>query len=448
MTTVFPELLYFLIMLGGFVLLAAVRVPISVSLMLAAIAGFIFAGEFWPLRHLIEGSFVFLDAMLVIATAMIFMESIKESGFLTYLANTIYNKFKNYRLMLLVLMGFFIMFAGMITGSSTAAVLTTGAIAYPVLRKIGLDKTRAGAIIAMSGIFGMLAPPINLPVMIIGQGVDMPYIGFYKPLSLVSFPLATITVLLLGRGTKPNVSIKDDANAMINNRKALQLCLPVLLLLFLMILDNFIPLGLPLIFLISSVLAALLSGKSFLSISKKALGESLGILSILVGVGMFLQAMTFNGVRGFIVNSLSSLPSSLRLLGVAVGVPLFGAVSSFGSASVLGIPFFLTFLGRNDIVVASAISLLAGLGDMVPPTALAGIFAAHVVEEKNYFRIWLASLPSFFITMIVGAVVILHAKTVGKFVDSQWFYPCFLCGYALFFLILFVLDKRAAERGF
>jgi len=145
---------------------------------------------------------------------------------------------------------------------------------------------------------------------------------------------------------------------------------------------------------------------------------------------------------------LSSLPSSLRLLGVAVGVPLFGAVSSFGSASVLGIPFFLTFLGRNDIVVASAISLLAGLGDMVPPTALAGIFAAHVVEEKNYFRIWLASLPSFFITMIVGAVVILHAKTVGKFVDSQWFYPCFLCGYALFFLILFVLDKRAAERGF
>ncbi|HCZ05539.1 MAG: gluconate:H+ symporter, GntP family [Thermotogota bacterium] len=442
MSTIFPELFYFLVMLCSFILLSALKVPISIALMLAALGGFISAGEYLPIRHLIEGSFVFLDAMLVIASAMIFMESIKESGFLTHLANTIYRNLKNYRLVLLVLMSFFIMFAGMITGSSTAAVLTTGAIAFPVLKRTGLNKTQAGAIIAMSAIFGMLAPPVNLPVMIIGQGVDMPYIGFYKPLSLMSFPLATITVLLLGR-KKKNSAVDDmNSNVPTPDQKGILLYLPVFTLLALMVFDNFLSIGLPLIFILSSLLASLISKKNFIDISKKAISESLNILSILVGVGMFLQAMTFTGVRGFIVNSLSSLPDSWSLIGVAIGVPLFGAVSSFGSASVLGIPFLLTLLGKNDIVVASAISLLAGLGDMVPPTALAGIFAAYVVEEKRYFRIWAASLPSLIITMIAGSLIIVNAASVGKFIESMWFYPVFFGGYALFFLILYILDKR------
>ena len=64
---------------------------------------------------------------------------------------------------------------------------------------------------------------------------------------------------------------------------------------------------------------------------------------------------------------------------MAVAIPLFGAVSSYGSASVLGVPFLLAFLSSNQIITASAISLIASLGDMMPPTALAGIFAAQVV---------------------------------------------------------------------
>src|SRR6056297_357304 len=193
-----PETLFFFVMLLSFILFAAIKIPISVSLMFAAVCGAVVSGDFFPLRHLVEGSFGYLDAILIIATAMIFMESIKASGLLEDFAQRIANKFKNRPLFLLMIMTLFIMSAGMITGSSSAAVLTTGAIAFPVLKDLGLNKRKAGALIAMASIFGMIAPPINIPAMIIGQGVDMPYIGFTAPLLFLTFPLAIISALTIG----------------------------------------------------------------------------------------------------------------------------------------------------------------------------------------------------------------------------------------------------------
>ena len=52
----------------------------------------------------------------------------------------------------------------------------------PVLIKLGLPKLKTAALIAMGGILGMLAPPVNILVMIMGGGVDMPYVGLTIPL--------------------------------------------------------------------------------------------------------------------------------------------------------------------------------------------------------------------------------------------------------------------------
>ena len=30
---------------------------------------------------------------------------------------------------------------------------------------------------------GMIAPPVCIPAMIIGEGIDMPYVGFFFPCS-------------------------------------------------------------------------------------------------------------------------------------------------------------------------------------------------------------------------------------------------------------------------
>ena len=44
-------------------------------------------------------------------------------------------------------------------------------------------------------------------------------------------------------------------------------------------------------------------------------------------------------------------------------------------------------LFRSQIVTAAALSLIAALGDFMPPTALSAIFAAQVVGEEKYSRV-------------------------------------------------------------
>ena len=85
-----------------------------------------------------------------------------------------------------------VMFPGMITGSSTAAVLSTGALVAPVLLLMGIPKEKAGAIISIGAIMGMAAPPVNIPAMLICAGVDIPYTGFAGPLFLLTVPCALI----------------------------------------------------------------------------------------------------------------------------------------------------------------------------------------------------------------------------------------------------------------
>jgi len=51
---------------------------------------------------------------------------------------------------------------------------------------------------------------------------------------------------------------------------------------------------------------------------------------------------------------------------------------------VLGVPFMLALLGQDQITTAAALSLISALGDFMPPTALAAIFAAKVVGVEKY----------------------------------------------------------------
>jgi hypothetical protein len=157
----------------------------------------------------------------------------------------------------------------------------------------------------------------------------------------------------------------------------------------LMLLDKAFPkvfdLGMPLIFAIGTVPALFVGKKvNLLRSSGEAMDQALPVLGILVGVGMFIQVMTLTGVRGFIVVNALSVPTALLYVAIAVTIPLFGAVSAFGAASVLGVPFLLALLGKDQIVTAAALSLIASLGDFMPPTALSAIFAAQVVGLDGY----------------------------------------------------------------
>lgn len=421
-----PEYAIFLLMVAIFAILAmGLKLPIGVSLVFSALAGALLGGEGLALRHLVEGSFGYFDTILIIVTAMIFMKVLQASGILDTITAILLKTFYRRKVTLLLTVMVIVMFPGMITGSSTAAVLSTGALVAPVLIKLGLPKVKTAALIAMGGILGMIAPPVNILVMIMGGGVDMPYVGLTIPLLIIVIPLAIIISLWLGYkdiqilDTKQMESILPESYS---KEYGLRLYLPLVVVIFLMIgqgiTSSFMPdIGIPAIFLLGSLVGIFCARPfNFFKVTQEAMKESMPILCILAGVGMFIQIMTLTGGRGWIVMSFLSLPPVLLYLGISISMPLFGAVSAYGSASILGVPFILALINKNAIITSAALSAIAGLGDLMPPTALAGIFAAQVVGEKNYFKVLRYCLVPALFELAMGIGVLLLAPIIEKII--------------------------------
>lgn len=416
------ELIAFLVMVGVFLLGCFLcKLPVSLSMVLASVAGAIAGGQGIALRHLVEGMFAYVDTIMVIATAMIFMKVIQESGALDAIASLIIQRFHKVPALMLIFIMVIIMFPGMITGSSTASVLSAGSIMAPVLMLMGVPVLETACILAMGGVLGMIAPPTNIPAMIIGAGIDIPYSGFGLPLTMLTFPLAFLFVLMFGYKYVKNmnyVEVEAKLNTDSRERFGFKVYIPLLLAIVLMVLNKAVPaipdIGMPLVFLISAVVGCFTGYKfNFFKAAKESVHSALPVMGILMGVGMFIQVMTLTGVRGLIVTSCLSLPSFARYLTLAISMPAFGAISSFGSASVLGVPFLLSFLAKDQIIVAAALSLVASLGDMVPPTALAGIFAAKVVGMENYTPILKKCLIPCLIVVIWAILFIVFADQLS-----------------------------------
>src|SRR3989339_997855 len=167
------ELLILIAMLAAFAIsVFFLKLPAGVSLMLAAITGALVDGEGLPVRHLVEGSFGFLEAILIISTAMIFMKVVDATGALRTISYGLIRSLYRLPLLLMVIITLFIMFPGMLTGLSSACILTTGALVAPAMLAMRIPAPAVGSFIAMLAVYGMIAPPINIPVMIIGGGVD------------------------------------------------------------------------------------------------------------------------------------------------------------------------------------------------------------------------------------------------------------------------------------
>lgn len=418
------ELITFIAMVAVFLLgCFLAKLPVSISMVLSAIAGSLVSGNGIALRHLVEGMFSYVDTILVIATAMIFMKVIQESGALDAIASVIIERFHKVPALMLCMIMLIVMFPGMITGSSTASVLSAGSIMAPVLMMMGVPALETASILAMGGILGMIAPPTNIPAMVIGAGIDIPYSGFGLPLSLLTFPLAFLFVLMFGyKYVKKMNYLEVQAKLNTESRKqfGFKVYIPLIVAIILMILTKMVPsfsIGMPLVFLISALVGCFTGYKiNILKVAKESVNSVLPVMGILMGVGMFIQIMTLTGVRGFIVTFCMSLPEWARYLAIAISMPLFGAVSSFGSASVLGVPFLLTFLSQDEIIVASALSLIAGLGDMMPPTALAGIFAAQVVGLEKYTPVLKKCLVPCLLVIVWGLLFIAGANVLEPFI--------------------------------
>jgi GntP family gluconate:H+ symporter len=428
---IWAEPITFFLMLACFGLLAILgRWPIGLALVLAAWVGALVNGAYLPLRHLVEGAFSYLDPILVIATAMIFMRVLADGGALDAFGMAVERRFGGKPLLLLPLLMLIIMFPGMITGSSAASVLTTGAMVASIFAGLGLSRERAAAIIAMGGVLGMVAPPVNIPAMIIGGGIDLPYSGFDAPLALASFPLAIGLVYVLAwpalQRSRPDGTMKRelDRDKTIgsggSNHSVLRSLLAPAAAALMMLAPRIAPgrmpdLGLPLTFIVAAIVGiTALPRFSVIASMLRAMEESLPVLGILFGVGAFIQVMTMTGARGWLVSLMTGAPAWAVFAAAAVSIPLFGAVSAFGSASVLGVPFLLALLGRNEIVTTAALSLLTALGDLMLPAALAATLAAQVAGAHDRMRVLRLCLVPALITIAFAVLMLILAPSLGR----------------------------------
>jgi TRAP-type C4-dicarboxylate transport system permease large subunit len=417
------ELIILILMLATFaVSVFFLKMPAGVALIISALAGALAAGEGVPVRHLVEGGFGFLEAILIIATAMVFMKTMEASGVLARINLWIIRTFHRKPTLLMLVIVLFVMFPGTLTGLSSTCVLTTGVLVAPVLLAIGIPRLAAGSLIAMAAVFGEVAPPISIPVMIIGGGVDMPYIGFTLPLLLVALPPAIFTALYF----RFRFVGKIDLDAVLHElegyekgRGGFRVYIPLIFVIAYMIgeivLHEYLPhLGVPLIFTLGAIMGVLLSpGIPVIRVSREALRMALPVIVILVGVGMFLQILTLTGVRGYLAVLALKLPDAIKYLAAAL-MPFMG--SAYASASVIGVPLVYVFIGKSSIVVTASLVMTASLGDLMPPPSLLCAYAAQTTGIKNHYRILKESVLPIAIALATALAVLIFAEQIASFI--------------------------------
>jgi GntP family gluconate:H+ symporter len=407
-------------------LILAARLPVSLSLAASSLILALAAGKGVPLAHLVEGMFSYLDVMLVLFMAMIFMKVIEANGLLGELTRSIIAGLGRSPILLLAALTLVIMFPGMITGSCSASVLGTGAIVAPVLIRMGLPLATTGAVISSGAVFGMIAPPVNIPVMIIGGGIDMPYLGFDLVLAVLTILPAVLATLWLAVGSvdRPRLAevtaqSRAEAHAAFRGARRFLLYLPLLVVLGLMIGAKSFPgwfpdTRLPLTFAIGALIG-IFSGRRFdvLKASRAGVAEILPVAGILLGVGMLIETLTLTGLRGAIVVGALSIPSAFLFAGIAIILPLFGGISVYGGASVLGVPFALALLGRNQIIVLSALSLIGAMGSYLPPVSFTPMVTAGLIGE-NYLAIVRRCLVPALATVLLGTLILIYANPIAR----------------------------------
>lgn len=403
------------------------KMPPELSMIISAFVGALVAGFGLPLRHIVEGSYAYLDIILTIIAATIFMNVLKESGAIFSIVRSMVVKFYKHRLILLILLMLVLLLPGALTGAGSVSVLISGGIVAMVLGYMGISLINVTAIVFIGAALSVVAPPVNIYAMIISGGVNMPYIGFFIPLAIPILILAIFSVLFLGWQGKP-LELNEIINKLPqvpSKMTGLRVYLPLIVLACLMLSTRLFPhilpiLGLPLVFLISAVVALLviwINGEkvNIFLLSKRTIKQLFPLISTLIAVGIFVQILTLTGVRGLFVITVISLPLWLVYVGLAIGLPLGEAILLYGVAAVLGVPLILLFnsLGLDPILATVGISLICPLGDALPPTRIIGRLTTETVDYKGpYVNLLKKIIVPWIVITVVGIILVVFSNSL------------------------------------
>jgi hypothetical protein len=406
------------------------KLSVELSMLASAVSGGL-AGAFIntpPIgtlaRHLIEGSFTYLDVILVFTTATIFMAIVSESGGVNYVVRATIKYFYNLRIIALILLMIIILIPGALTGAGSVSLLVVGTPTALALGYLGISKRKVAAILFIVAGLSAAAPPVNIWAMILCAGTAIPYVGFELPLGIPVLLLGTFTMLTLGwkkEGIMDKQKALEDMPEVPEKMTWWRVLLPFLVFFGLVIAYRIWPfdmpiLGLPLQFVFAALVALLVSPKkiNILVLSRDTVRRLLPLLATIAAVGSLQQIMTATGVRGLLSYTVISIPLLLLYISLIFIIPISDGVLTYGAAAILGIPLIWYFdsIGLHATVAIAGLTLLWPLGDGLPPTALIGRLSVMVSDYKESYWSFLKStwLPWIVITVVGILMVIYSAK--------------------------------------
>jgi TRAP-type C4-dicarboxylate transport system permease large subunit len=394
----------------------ALRAPLPLSFIaVAAVAAFI--GDFGiPFRHLVEGGFGFINLVLALFAGAFFGHMMRASGAADAAAAGILRLSGDRRLLLLTLAALPLFVVGMFVGLSGVAVLAAGVVAVPALRQSGFDDATMAAFIAVMATAGMIAPPMNVPAMLIADGVNMPWTNTSRALLALALPLAAAALVwfTVWQGpTKPHGAPAQGSMA-----ACLRGFAPLLLIIVIWIAVRLFPTVLidpasPLILVIGGLAALPMLPKGELRkvVMATFTGTPLLLAAVLVTVGILVQIMTLTGVRGWLVISTMSLTVPWNYVSLALGMPLLGgALTAMSVSDVIGVPAAFSFIGQDMIINVAALSAIASLAEFVPPTAIAAALSCYVVGGGSIGQVIRRAWPPIAVLLVVALLMLIFAR--------------------------------------
>lgn len=416
------------VMIAAYVAAKTAKLSVELSMFASALAGGV-AGAFLktpPLgelgRHLVEGSFTYLDVILVFFTATLFMTIVNESGGVVYVVRATLRVFGKKRVLVLLVLMVIVLIPGALTGAGSVSLLVVGAPVAMALGRLGVSRKKVAAILFIVAGLSAAAPPVNIWAMILCAGTAIPYVGFEFTLGIPVLILGAFTVLVLGLKKDPGAAagpaeLPEPPKGMTWWR----VLLPFAVFFGLVIAYRAWPFatpifGLSLEFAVAGAAALLLSPKKipFLTLARDTAKRLLPLLATMVVVGMLQQIMTVTGVRGLLSFAVISTPLVLLFFLLPVIIPFSEGILTYGGAAIIGIPliWFLDSIGFHATVVIAGLSLLWPLGDGLPPTALIGRLSNMVSGYDGSYKEFLKAtwLPWLVITAAGMAMIIFSSK--------------------------------------
>jgi len=375
----------------AFAIARLLKLSIELSMFVAAIAGALAHGAGIPIRHIVDGAFTYFDVCLIFITATFFMNLLKEAGGIVYIIRSIITTFHDRRLICLFLLTLVLLIPGALTGSGAVTVLVAGTLVGTVLIYMGISETRVAAIIFLCAAMSAAAPPINLWAMMAAAGSNMPYVGFMRPLLIITVFGALLSMFILGWKGKA-VDLQKALQELPKppeKMNLLRVAIPLIIFFALVLAGRLWPfrmpvLGLPLTFLISAISVLLISPKRLpvLQIASDTIQQLIPLVGIMIVVGILIQIMALSGARGLISLGVVILPLTTLYATLWLILPWSEGLVQYAVAPLIGVPLILLFnmKGLDPIIALSAMAVMWPLGDCLPPTAVVG--RAVVIELK------------------------------------------------------------------